>query len=154
MEKQKAPDRLNYSTNAKKTLEKIDEINYMGLGKVITRSELFLFAMSLGIEIDVKTEVVNPYSGGLILEKSIDSKTTAAMYSQFISQLKELDCELDSITDKGQVYNMAEQYANTGFEILADYFDNKKPEDLMWDMFLELDKQYDAIIKNRKFTSL
>lgn len=146
METSKMPDRLNYSTKAKQLLEKIDEANYMGLGlKGITRSELFLFAMSLGVESKTKTEVVNPYTGGLVLDKSIDSKTQASMYSQFISLLKDPNNELDAIADKGHVYKMAEQYANTGFEIIADYLDKKKPEDLVWDLFMELDAQYEEI---------
>jgi len=146
METAKMPDRLNYSNKAKLLLEKIDEINYMGLGlKGISRSELFLFAMSLGVESKTKTEVVNPYTGGLVLDKSIDSKTQALIYSQFISLLKEPDNELESILNKSHVYKMAEQYANTGFEILADYLDKKKPEDLVWDLFLELDTQYEEI---------
>ena len=48
----------------------------MGLGlKSITRSELFLYAMSLGVESETKTVVTNPYTGGLVLDKSIDGKT-------------------------------------------------------------------------------
>lgn len=146
METIKIPDRLNYSSKAKQLIEKIDEANYMGLGlKGITRSELFLFAMSLGVESKTKTEVTSPYTGGLVLDKSIDGKTQASMYSQFISHLKDPDNELDATTDKASVYKMAEQYANTGFEIIADYFENKKPEDLVWDLFLELNDQYQEI---------
>ena len=146
MEATKMPDRLNYSTKAKRLLEKVDEENYLGLGlKGITRSELFLFAMSLGVETKTKTDIVNPYAGGLILEKSIDSKTKALMYAQYIVSLKDPDNELDSIGEKSHVYKTAEQYANTGFEIIADYFNTKKPEDLVWDLFLELDTQYEEI---------
>jgi len=67
------------------------------------------------------------------------------MYSQFISLLIDPDNELDAIADKGHVYKMAEQYANTGFEIIADYLNKKKPKDLVWDLFLELDTQYEEI---------
>jgi hypothetical protein len=146
METSKMPDRLNYSTKAKQLIEKIDEENYLGLGnKGITRSELFLFAMSLGVESESPTEVKNPYTGGLVLDKSIDGKTQASMYAQFISLLKDPENELDTIAKKSEVYKMAEQYANTGFEYIADYLAKKKPEDLVWDLFLELDKQYEAI---------
>lgn len=148
MDINKTPDRLNYSTKAKQLLEKIDEVNYLGLGlKGISRSELFLFAMSLGVESKTKTEVVNPYAGGLMLDKSIDSKTQASMYSQFIYQLKDPNSQLETVAEKSIVYKMAEQYANTGFEIIADYFEKKKPEDLIWDLFLELDSQYIEIVQ-------
>lgn len=146
METSKMPDRLNYSTKAKQLIGKIDEENYIGLGtKEITRSELFLFAMSLGVESKSPTEVKNPYTGGLVLDKSIDGKTQASMYAQFVSLLKDPENELDAIAKKGDVYKIAEQYANTGFEYIAGYLETKKPEDLLWDLFKELDEQYEAI---------
>jgi uncharacterized protein YozE (UPF0346 family) len=151
METLKIPDRLNYSTKSKQLLEKIDEINYMGLGlKKITRSELFLFAMSLGVESKTRTDIINPYTGGLILEKSIDGKTHALMYSQFIVSLKDPENELDKIADKEYVYKMAEQYANAGFEIIADYLENNKPDILVWTLFSELDQQYDNVVKDSR----
>jgi hypothetical protein len=149
MEVLKNPDRLNYATRAKLALDKIEESNYMGLanrgGAGVSRSEIFLFAMALGVESKSPTEVKNPYAGGLVLEKSIDSKTKAAMYSQFIFQLSDPENELDEITKKSEVYKLAEQYANTGFECIEEYLDTKNPEMLVWDLFLELDEQYNAL---------
>jgi len=136
-------DRLYYSAKAKRMLEQIDETNYLGLGrKGITRSELFLFAMSLGVESRTMTEVASPT--GLVLDKSIDSTTHSLMYAQYIHTLEDVN-NLDEITDRNEVYNMAEQYANTGFEIIADYLNNTKPNDLVWDLLLELDAQYEEI---------
>lgn len=148
MDEAKMPDRLYYSVKAKQLLEKIDEINYFGLGLVkgISRSELFLFAMSLGVESQTMTEIANPL--GLILDKSIDSKTQASMYAQFISLLTDAENELDAVTDRSRVYKIAERYANTGFKIIEDYFNKKKPEDLVWDLFLELDGQYEKLTSN------
>ena len=146
MEASRVPDRLNYSTRANQLLERVDERNYMGLGlKGCTRSELFLFAMSLGVESETKTEVNNPYSGGLILDKSIDGKTRASMYSHFISALRDPIADIDAIDNKSSVYKAAEHYANTGFEIIADYLENKTPEVLVLDIFLELDRQYNEL---------
>lgn len=149
MEASKNPDRLNYSTKAKQLLDKVEESNYIGLankgGAGVSRSEIFLFAMALGAESESPTEVKNPYAGGLVLDKSIDSKTQAAMYAQYISQLSEPENELDEITKKGEVYKLAEKYANTGFEYIEEYIDTKKPETLVWDLFLELDAQYETL---------
>jgi hypothetical protein len=151
MDTSRMPDRLNYSTEAQQLVKKIDDINYMGLGvKEITRSELFLFAMALGVEIKTTTEINNPYTGGLVLDKSIDSKTRAIIYSLFISMLQDPENQLDEVTDKSRVYKLAEQYANTGFEILENYFDKKRPDDLVWDLFLELDKKYEDITGNKR----
>ncbi|NLY87787.1 MAG: hypothetical protein GX083_04505 [Clostridiales bacterium] len=149
MEVSKNPDRLNYSTKAKQLLDKVEESNYLGLankgGAGVSRSEIFLFAMALGAESKSPTEVKNPYAGGLVLDKSIDSKTQAAMYAQLISQLSDPENDLDEITKKGEVYKLAERYANTGFECIEEYIDTKKPETLVWDLFLELDAQYETL---------
>jgi len=149
MEVSKNPDRLNYSAKAKQLLDKIEESNYIGLankgGAGVSRSEIFLFAMALGAESKSPTEVKNPYAGGLVLDKSIDSKTQAAMYAQYISQLPEPENDLDEITKKGEVYKLAEKYANTGFEYIEEYVNTKKPETLVWDLFLELDAQYEIL---------
>lgn len=145
MDNIKAPDRLNYTVKANKLIERIDADDYLGLGKNhITRSELFLFAMALGVECNTETSLTNIYSGGLVLDKSIDSKTRAAIYAQFISKLTDPSKNVDEVTDKTQVYKMAEQYANTGFEILDEYMNTKKPFDAALDMFVELDEQYSS----------
>lgn len=146
METIRTPDRLNYSQNAHNVIERIDSENYMGLGvNKITRSELFLFAMSLGIESRHKTPLSSTYTGGLVLDKSIDSKTRACMFALYIDELSDPNDQLDAITEKGNVYKVAEQYANTGFEILADYLDNKKAFDLALEIFMELDEVYERI---------
>ena len=146
MEVIKTPDRLNYSQNAHNVIERIDSENYMGLGaNKLTRSELFLFAMSLGVESHHKTPLSSTYTGGLVLDKSIDSKTRACMFALNINELSNPNDQLDTITDKWNVYKAAEQYANTGFEILADYLDNKKPFDLALEIFMELDEIYERI---------
>lgn len=149
METSKNPDRLNYSTKAKQLLEKIEESNYIGLanrgGAGVSRSEIFLFAMALGAESNSPTELKNPYPGGLVQDKSIDGKTKAVIYSQFISRLTDPENELDKIGNKGEVYKLAEQYANTGFQCIEEYLGTKKPESLLWDLFLELDEQYNEL---------
>ncbi|NMB95207.1 MAG: hypothetical protein GYA02_01125 [Clostridiaceae bacterium] len=154
MEASKNPDRLNYSTKAKQLLDKIEDSNYFGLankgGSGVSRSEIFLFAMALGVETNTPTEIKNIYAGGLVLDKSIDSKTRSVMYAQFISKLKDPENELDEIIKKNEVYKLAEQYANTGFQYLEEYFDTKKPELLALNLFLELDEQYESLNINIK----
>ncbi len=143
----RTPDRLYVSTKAKELVDSLDEREYFGLGKsTINRAELFLFAMALGVESGMATQVMNPYSGGFILDKSIDSKTRSIMYAQCLFALTDPDNDLDSITDKGRVYKAAEQYANTGFEIIEDYVKTKKTTELVLNLFLELDEQYTSVL--------
>lgn len=139
----KKPDRLNISKNAKEIIDNIDSNNYFALGdKTTSRSELFLFAMALGID-TIPTQLENTYPGGLILEKSIDSTTLSSMYASFINSLQ--DEQLDEITNKGKVFKMAQEYANTGFENIDDYMKNKKNQkDLAWELLKEMDNQYNS----------
>lgn len=141
----KSPDRINISKRARDLIAHIDKTHYFGLHDSVTsRSELFSFAMAIGVE-TVPTKLENVYSGGLVLEKSIESKTKALMYALFINNLD--SDNLDKITQKDAVYTMAQEYANTGFEIIEDYMTKKKDIDLIWDIIEELDKQYDKSLK-------
>lgn len=138
----KAPDRINITRKAKAIVDTIDSEEYFKLGsKSTTRSELFVFAAALGIDTMMPTELKNIHGGGLILESSIDSKTKALIYACFIGGLDNTDM-LDDITNKSDVYNNIQEYANTGFEILEDYIQNKKDVDLIWDLLTELDAYY------------
>lgn len=142
----KNPDRLNITKKAKSIVEKIDQSKYLGLEfPTTTRSELFILATAIGIDtVPTKLENINP--GGLILESSIDNTTRALMYAYFISKLPNVNM-LDNVTNKEYVYTTAQEYANTGFEILDDYIDNKKDSELIWDLLEELDNQYNENVK-------
>ena len=140
----KSPYRINVTKKVRDLVSKIDKIQYFGLqDSMISRSELFLFAMAIGAEaVPTKLENINP--GGLVLENSIDSRTKSLMYALFIKNLENKD--LDTITQKDAVYNMAQEYANTGFEIIDDYISKKKDTELIWDFLEELDVQYNMVV--------
>lgn len=142
----KTPDRINITKKAKSIVEKIDSNKYLGLEfPSTTRSELFALAMALGVDtVPTKLENINP--GGFILDSSIDSRLKALMYAYFIGRLPNSDM-LDDATNKEHVYNTAQEYANTGFEIVDDYINNKKDSDLIWDLLEELDNQYRENVK-------
>ena len=96
--------------------------------------------MALGIDtIPTKLENINP--GGFILDSSIDSTTRALLCAYFIGKLPNVGM-LDTVTNTEGLYNTAQEYANTGFEILEDYMDNKKDSELIWYLLEELDNQY------------
>lgn len=143
--KQNYPDRINISKKARETVDQIDDTKYFDLqDSAISRSDLFSFAMAIGVDTAIPTKLENTYPGGLILDKSIDSCTKALMYALFIRALD--DGDLDKITEKDAVYSFAQEYANTGFEVLADYMTKEKDSELVWNLLEELDSQYDKII--------
>ena len=59
------------------------------------------------------------------------------MYANFIKSLKDPENELDSIAIRLMYTRIAEQYANTGFEIIADIL-RIVSDDLVWDCSLSL----------------
>lgn len=146
----KKPDRIFISKKARSIVDKIDEVKYLKLDQAssTTRSELFLFAMAIGID-TMPTKLEG--KDGLILDKYIDKdeKIKAILYANFISELTDKDM-LDNITDTQQVYSKAEEYANTGFEVIEDYMNTKKDTELMWDLIGELDGQYNDIFVKQK----
>lgn len=145
--KSKHPDRINISKRAREIVDKIDKAKYFGLqDSVVSRSELFSFAMAIGAD-TVPTKLENIYSGGLVLEKSIDSRTKALMYALFINKLG--DGDLDEMTKKDPVYSLAQEYANTGFEIMEDYMERKKDSELIWELLEDLDLQYRTQVMQR-----
>ena len=136
----KNPDRINVTRKTRELLDRIDESKFFCLhDSLTTRSELFAFAMAIGSD-TIPTKLENTYPGGLVLEKSIDSHTKALMYALFINNLKNLD--IDEISKKDAVYHMAQEFANTGFEVIEDYMSKKKDKDLLWYLLDELDAQY------------
>ncbi len=142
----KNPDRINITKKAKNVVDKVDQNKYLRLEfPATTRSELFTLAMALGID-TVPTKLENTYPGGFILDSSIDSRTKALMYAYFIGKLPNVGI-LDDVTNKEYVYNTAQEYANTGFEILDDYIENKKGSELIWDLLEELDNLYRENVK-------
>ena len=145
--KKTSPDRLYVTNQVKESIDRIDEIDFFGLGKnSISRSELFLFAMALGLEVNTPTELENINSGGFILEKSIDGKTKSVMYACYIKRNNLTSEQLDEISNKGEVYKLAEQYANTGFSLIEEYFENEKEKNLMMNMLIELDESIQKVL--------
>lgn len=140
----RAPDRLNITKKANAIIAKIDQEKYFGLqNNCISRSELFLFMMALGLSVRTPTRLENTHPGGLILASSLSSRTQSLMYALFISTLSGED--IDRVTQKDLVYEMAQQYANTGFEIIEDEMNKMTDKKLMWDVIQELDNKYDEL---------
>lgn len=144
---QKNPDRIFISKKAKDIVKKIDSEKFINLDTSNnTRAKLFDFAMAIGIEtLPIKMESVG--KEGFLLESSIDGRKKALMYSYIISNSKDKET-LDEVTDKAHVYGVAQDLANTGFEIIEDYISNSKEELLLWKMIKELDEQYTRNVNN------
>lgn len=133
---------LNCSGDAKKTIEKIDSSHLLSLDtKNCSRMELFLFAMALGIESGIETDLSKPET--LVRGEYINTKNEAFLYSTFIGDMD--DDDLDQLDNVGNIYSKAQKYANTGFKLINDYFE-KAEEVVRLELLQELDDAYATII--------
>ena len=141
----KEPDRIYVTKEDKKIIEKLDTTNYFGLRlQDTTRSDLFLFAMALGVETHTREKLTN--SDGLTLSKSLTPELKAIFFALYVKEVAGKE-NLDKIADQASVFNYAEEYANVGFNIIEDYQKNHKDTDLSWIIMKELDEQYEKNVK-------
>lgn len=142
--------RVNYSTRAKDIIDKADLNNFFDL-KAIYRSDLFLFAMALGMT-KGPTLIQKNYPGGLFREASLDPKTRAIMYALFIDHFNISEDDLDKISNKKEVFETAERYANTGFEVLGEVLEKHKgnfveaAEQFAWELISQTNDLCDEIM--------
>ncbi len=136
---------LNCSGDAKKTIEKIDSSQLLSLDtKNCSRMELFLFAMALGIESGIETDLSK--SETLVRGEYINTKNEAFLYSAFIGDMDNTD-DLDQLNNVGNIYSKAQRYANTGFKLIDSYFE-KAEKIVRLELLQELDDAYNSIINN------
>lgn len=139
MEKKKNPLMLYVTSAAKKIVDKIDAEQFLGLQNTETsRTELFIFAMALGLEIDTATNLDNKES---LTRASYLVKEESLLYSAFINSLEDKS-NLDECVDKKTVFELAERYANTGFGLIEAMMETKSEQINMLEMIEELDEKY------------
>lgn len=142
---QKGNERLYISKSTKALNARIDEMEYFGLHNGATnRQDLLLFAMAIGAD-----AMPMPFQGGesFVRAESIGDTTKALIHAFYISNKLSAD-SLDKIENTADVFLLAQQYANTGFGILENAVDTKKPMDFAWELFRELDNQYKAEVED------
>lgn len=136
---------LNVSGDAKRTIEKIDSAKLLNLdNKNCSRMELFLFALALGVESGIETELSK--TDTLVRAEYLNTKNEAYLYSVFISELPD-GGNLDNINDIGKVFGKAQRYANTGFKILEGMME-KAENVVQLELLQELDELYEKNFDN------
>ncbi len=145
-----SPTRLGISTTARGYVEDIDESNFFSLGNkgsaAINRSSLYSYAMALGYKDKKQTPIDQQYTGGFIQDMSIDGQLLALMCCQYLFELPA--DELDRITEKAQIYKMAEQYANTGFQYIDTARKQSDEENYLLDQLSALDELYESEVQS------
>lgn len=142
-----SPTRVQVTPSAKELADKLDVDGYFGLGQgygranSISRSQLFTYAMALGFEAQERTPLEKQYQGGFVQDTAIDGRMMALICGEHLCEIGENG--LDQMTNKQAMYRLAEQYANTGFLIIANQMAEQSEEDLLFDMLMELDDMYE-----------
>jgi len=142
-------DRIYVETKINDTvIAALDKSSLLGLDKAtIDRTELFLFAMAVGVRAG-KRVTLGP-KVALVLESALTNNEWAksAMYSLLVDELRKTGGE-ENIGNKDVAYEIAQEYANTGFHIIGEWLVDLKQRDeqaLMWEMISLLDATYESI---------
>lgn len=111
-----------------------------------SRTDLFNFALALGLKEDVATPLDT--SKGLIRTSNEDVKPYFFIYKSiyFDKVLSKDESKIDDITDIDSAFDLVEQYANTGFKVLARMREEYPEDELFTKKLLnqidEMNKEY------------
>lgn len=110
-------DRLSIGTQYKDLIEDFDRVDLLNMKTNGERADIFMIALALGVNKGERTPSKSKL--GFILENSAKGKDSlmSFIYSVAVDELRKSGQE-NQITDTNVVYGIAEEYANTGFEII------------------------------------
>ena len=141
---------LNINKNQNKIIvRKVDQQDYMKLGKPTSRLDLFNFAMALGVRqggADIDTPLSNKDS--FVRDEYIgnDRYMYAALY--FVDHVISHREDLEKVIDESITFQVAEKYAEEGFGILKDYMEQLGELPFAYKLIDEMDSKFEQIKKD------
>lgn len=116
-------DRLSIGTQYGNVIDFIDKKNVLYLKSNGERADIFMIALALGVNKGERTS--SKAKQGFVLENVAKGKDSlmSFIYSVAVDELRKSGQE-NQITDTNVVYGIAEEYANTGFEIIKQMIPN------------------------------
>lgn len=140
---------LNISkTQNKNIVRKVDQENYMKLGKPTSRLDLFDFAVALGVRqgsADIDTPLANKES--FVRDEYIGNERYMLASLYFVDHVLTHPEDLDNVIDDSITFQVAEKYAEDGFTILNDYMKQLGPLPFAYKLIDEMDSKFDKILK-------
>jgi len=137
---------LNISKKNKDSiLKNIDRENYLGLGfPDCERIDLYTFAAALGYKRGLATEM-NGAKESLVREEVVLRNNIRHAYSAmyFADHQKNIQDEIETITDTSMVFPLIDGYANNGFSILNDYMSQYDSRTLALKLIADMDTMYE-----------
>lgn len=136
-------DRLSIGMQYKDLIDEFDKVDLLNMKSNGERADIFMVALALGVNKGERTP--SRAKLGFILENSAKGKDLlmSFIYSIAVDELRKNGQE-NQITDTNVVYGIAEEYANTGLEIIKQMipdfsrFDEEEFEFALIDIMDEL----------------
>lgn len=110
-------DRLYIGNQYKNLIEDFDKVDLLNMKTNGERADMFMIALALGVNKGERTP--SKAKLGFVLENVAKGKDSlmSFIYSVAVDELRKSGQE-NQITDTNVVYSIAEEYANTGFEVI------------------------------------
>ncbi len=144
-----AKDRVSIASKYNDGLVKeLDKSRYLGLGKPTTRDELYMYALAIGVESGNAPKAVKG-NIGFANTRSIPHEYMSEITSLLADRLIQGD-EYDEIANVERAIELADQYANLGFEIIESDYASAPTEDdesVIWDKLASLDEKYQELFE-------
>lgn len=120
-------------------VEIIDETKYLGLNLPDTsRLDLYLYAMALGKGYGSKLSKKDSFVRSEYLKTKLEALPLIVSLTLGVCE----DENLDDCLDKNNIYNNADECANSGFKIIKDMIENTSGENIELRLTAELDEIY------------
>lgn len=133
----------------KDIVKKIDQTNYMKLGKPTSRLDLFCFAMAMGIReggVDINTPLQNKES--FVRDEYIGNERYLFSALFFDEQdIKSKPSMIDDVIDETQTFQAAEKFAEMGMEVIKDYMSQMGEMQFCYHLLDEMEQKFPFIIK-------
>lgn len=129
-------------------IENIEKTKYFQLQKnAATRTDLYCFAIALAeMEKMEPTLIQNVGTASTFVRTEYMTNVEPLLSSLYYDKvLKDHPEEIDEICNRDEVYNLAEQCANTGFGILKGWTEQLDEEALFYKLIGYMDKKYEDI---------
>lgn len=131
--------------NIKEVVSRLDSSKFFGLNNSATkRPDLFNFLVSLGVERGYPKELTSKKTS-FVRTEYIENNNCRFLYSSlyFHEMISDNPTEkIDMITNDNEILDLVEKYANTGFDVIAEYMDQYSDEEMMLDLISQMDDWY------------
>lgn len=143
---------LNISKKNKNgVLADIDRQNYFLLGagaSGVSRINLYNFALALGYNRGLPTDLEAKES--FVREENVNHSNMRFMYSAVYFDAHEKKCieNIENIINTEEIFSLMDKYANTGFDILADYIKEHGDNALAYKLIPEMDEMNEEFLRD------